>query len=103
MADGEFLNAVPLLLMAITPTFVAISNIIGTQILLPLGSTKQYNRSIFFGAIFALLNIRPMIVFWGPAGAAIVSVLAEAVVSTMMVIYFLSSAKSFRFVRDKLS
>ena len=85
--------------MAFTPTFVAISNIIGTQILLPLGLIKQYNKSIIFGAIFALLSIRPMILFLGPAGAALVSVLAESVVSIMMIIYFFSSPKSSRLVR----
>ena len=100
LADIEFLDAVPLLrIMAFTPTFVAISNIIGTQILLPLGLIQQYNKSIIFGAIFALLSIRPMILFLGPAGAALVSVLAESVVSIMMIIYFFSSPKSSRLVR----
>lgn len=97
IAGEEFQAVVPILqIMAMTPTLVSISNIIGVQILLPLGRTKEFNRSIKIGSIFALLSIWPMVIWLDAAGAAIVSTLAEAVVSAAMAFYLISSVRNSR-------
>lgn len=89
-AGEEFLSAVPLLqIMAITPTLVAISNIVGVQILLPLRRINEFNRSIQFGSAIAVFSIYPMVILFDATGAAIVSVLAEGVVSTAMSLYLI--------------
>lgn len=93
-AGEEFQAAVPLLqIMAVTPTLVSISNIIGVQVLLPLGKTKGFNRSIQVGSVFALFSVWPMVIWQDAAGAAIVSTLAEAVVSVTMALYLISSVR----------
>lgn len=93
-AGEEFQAAVPLLqIMAVTPTLVSISNIIGVQVLLPLGKTTEFNRSIQVGSVFALFSVWPMVIWQDAAGAAIVSTLAEAIVSATMALYLISSVR----------
>lgn len=57
--------------------FIAWSNAIGIQYLLPTKHTREFNISVFFGAVVDLLFSFPLIYFYGAVGATIATVFAE--------------------------
>lgn len=97
----DYTIAVPLLrIVAITPVLVCLSNIIGVQILLPLGQTRIFNISIHIGGVLAIVALGPAIVLYGAEGAAAVSVFAELSVSISMGIFLLAHIRRARVFND---
>ena len=65
---------------------IGISNVIGLQYLLPYHKDRQYTIAIVIGALTNLcLNI-PLIYFLGALGAALATIVAELVVTSVMLI-----------------
>lgn len=80
--SGEaYLNAVPAM-QIIMPTLliVGITNVLGIQILIPLGKEKVVLKSEICGAVTDLVLNLIFIPMWGAAGAALGTLLAEIVV-----------------------
>ena len=63
---------------------IGFSNVFGLQFLIPTGRDKQYTISIIVGAVSNLCLNLIMIRFWKSYGAAIATIVAEAIVSIVM-------------------
>lgn len=61
--------------------FVAWSNAIGIQYLLPIRRTKDYTKSLIVSALFSIVLNIPLIMVWGLHGAMITTVLCEGLVT----------------------
>lgn len=89
LLSGEsFLGAVPAV-MIITPTIllIGLSNITGIQVLVPTGREHLVLRSVVYGAIVDFgLNLC-LIPFFGAAGAAFGTLMAEFVVTIVQFVY----------------
>lgn len=87
LAGTEYLQAVPAMKI-IMPTvlLIGLTNIMGIQMLVPLGKEKQVLYSEVIGAIVDLLLNLILIPFYGAAGAAIGTLVAEASVLIAQVI-----------------
>ena len=78
LCGEEYLSAVPtlrVLIVCIIP--LILTNLFGTQLLIPMGKEKRYTQSVFVGMWINLgLNIL-MIPFWGAFGAAFGTLITE--------------------------
>ncbi|WP_273709299.1 oligosaccharide flippase family protein [Leuconostoc mesenteroides] len=74
-------------LMTIMLPSLAIANVMGNQVLVPLKMIKEYTLSIVYGAIINLAIEIPLIVLFRANGAAIAVVFAEAVVMSFQIKY----------------
>ncbi|SCB78276.1 flippase [Weissella bombi] len=85
-------------LLAPIVLFIAWSNVIGTQYLMPINRTKDFTISVTVGAVVNILLNFITIPLWGLYGAAIATVISEAAVTLYqfwVVRYDLSFAKLF--------
>lgn len=80
---GEGYDKVTVLIRIISPILVLIglSNVIGTQYLLPTKQQKKYTISVILGAVTNLILNIILISLWQSIGASIATVLAEGVVT----------------------
>lgn len=78
----RFEMVTPLLAVeSIVILFIAWSNAIGTQYLLPTKQTNKYTTSVVLGAIFNIIMNIPLIYFFGTLGAVIATVISELAVT----------------------
>lgn len=86
---GEGYEKVPNLIkiFSIIILVIGINNLLGLQYLIPLGEDKKFTIAICCGALvnFALNIV--MIYYWQSYGAAIASVIAESVITIIMLFY----------------
>ena len=87
LLSGEaFLGAViPMQILMPTLVFIGLSNITGMQILVPEGKEKFLLISITAGAVLNLILNAVWIPYWGAAGAATSTTIAEALVLVMQI------------------
>lgn len=78
--------------------FITISNLIGIQLFTPLGKEKTTLFSVILGAIVNLICNILLIPHYGAMGAAIGTVIAEAIVALFQII----KAREFIFVKEQL-
>lgn len=83
MFYGEGYDKVIYLIIIISPILLAIglSNVIGTQYLLPTKQQKKYTISVIWGAIINFIFNLLFINLWKSIGASIATVMAECVVT----------------------
>ncbi|MBZ5986785.1 oligosaccharide flippase family protein [Leuconostoc gelidum] len=74
-------------LMTIMLPSLAIANIMGNQVLVPLKMIKEYTLSIVYGAIINLVIEIPLIILYRASGAALAVVFAEAIVMGFQIKY----------------
>ncbi len=90
-------------MMIIAPIiiFIGMSNVTGTQYLLPLGRQKEFTISVIGGSVLNfLLNI--ILIYWfASIGAAIATVIAECMV-LMIQFYFLRNDFDLRYITKQL-
>lgn len=86
LSGEEFLPAIPAM-QVIMPTllFIGITNILGIQIMVPLGKEKIVLYSTICGAVIDLVANLIAIPIWGAAGAALGTTLAELAVLVFQV------------------
>lgn len=86
---GKGYEKVAILIPVISPivVFIAISNILGYQILLPTKKQKEYTISVTVGAIINFIFNLIFIWKFGAVGASISTVLAEFSVSAIQIFY----------------
>jgi O-antigen/teichoic acid export membrane protein len=78
IAGSDFVGSViPMQVMMPTIIFIGLTNILGIQILVPLGREKQVLYSVIVGAIIDLILLVPLIGKFGVVGAAIATLGAE--------------------------
>lgn len=87
----DFLGAIPILQIAVILVLaIGLSNVTGTQFLVPTGQDKRFTISVITGAIINLIGNFILIPFFGAVGAIISSVIAE--ISVFLVqFYFVHS------------
>ncbi len=80
---GEGYDKVKYLIIIISPILllIGLSNVIGTQYLLPTKQQKKYTISVVLGAITNFVLNLILICLWQSVGASIATVLAEGVVT----------------------
>ena len=84
-AGYEPVNSIICVLSALS-VIIGLSNVIGTQYLIPVGRDKIFTLTVTAGAaINVALNI-PLIIFFGAFGAAIATIIAECSVTAMQLI-----------------
>lgn len=84
-AGYEPVNSIICVLSALS-VIIGLSNVIGTQYLIPVGRDKTFTLTVTAGAaINVALNI-PLIIFFGAFGAAIATIIAECSVTAMQLI-----------------
>lgn len=82
---GQYEAAVlPLQIMAMVPLMVAMSNIFGIQIMLPLGMEKTFSRILMVSAVVNTLCIIPLSLWQGAAGTALTMAITETFVTVTM-------------------
>lgn len=64
--------------------FIGLSNVFGAQCLVPYGDDKKFSIALLTGAIINLVLNLFFIRMWKSLGAAIATVIAEAVIATLM-------------------
>lgn len=75
---ADYTSVGPLIMcQSISLVFMSISNVIGTQYLLPSKRNKEYTTAVTLGAIINLICNFPLIYLLGPLGAVISSVFSE--------------------------
>ncbi|HJE97109.1 MAG TPA: polysaccharide biosynthesis C-terminal domain-containing protein [Ligilactobacillus acidipiscis] len=79
--DGYGPVGIAMMIEAPVVTLVGWSNVIGNQYLLPTRKTKEFSRSVIYGAIANIVINLPFIYFWGLNGAMIATVISEFVVT----------------------
>lgn len=82
--DELFDSILTLKILSVVPIVVGISNILGVQILIPLGFSKAFSKNIVYSSIFSIILLIPMCYFWGENGAAITVVVTEFFVLLLM-------------------
>ena len=80
--DDTYQIVTPLIIFT-TPIilFISLSNVFGTQYLLPIGRTKEYTRSVIFGALTNFCLNALLMPKFGAFGAITGSVIAELMVT----------------------
>ncbi len=86
---GDGYEPVSMLMKIISPIilFVGMSNVTGTQYLLPIKKTTQYTLSVVAGAITNFGLNMLLIPKYGALGASIGTIIAEAIVTIVQLIY----------------
>jgi O-antigen/teichoic acid export membrane protein len=93
LAGPRFGDAVPVLRwLSPIPFMVGITNVLGIQLMLPLGMKTQFSRVLALAAVCDLALIFPLSWYFGPQGTAIAALVAESVVVAGMMLT-LSAAK----------
>ena len=91
LSGNEFEGAIiPMAIIMPTLLLIGLSNIFGLQILVPIGKESVVLYSVFGGALSNLLFNAILIPYYGAVGAAIGTVIAEAIVLIIQC-YFLKS------------
>ncbi|GHW45185.1 putative polisoprenol-linked O-antigen transporter [Vibrio cholerae] len=75
-------------IIAITPLLIGLSNILGVQLLLPLGFRKQFSQVIVVSGIVGLMASIVGSVYFAEIGAAIAVTMTELLVLLLMVYKF---------------
>jgi PST family polysaccharide transporter len=72
--------------IAMLPVIIAVSNVLGVQIMIPFGLDKQFSRILVFVGILNVLLAIPLDKFYGAEGAGACVLTAELLVTLAMVI-----------------
>jgi PST family polysaccharide transporter len=72
--------------IAMLPVIIAVSNVLGVQIMVPFGLDKQFSRILVFVGILNVLMAIPLDKFYGAEGAGACVLMAELLVTFAMVI-----------------
>lgn len=101
---GEGYEKVIILMSVISPILliIGLSNVIGTQYLLPTKRQKEYNISVIIGAIVNFCINMILIKKYGALGASIGTILAEMVVTIIQFIFVRKDINLIRIIRLSL-
>ena len=93
LGDGFEPSAYCTVFLAPIVIFIGISNILGTQFLLPIRRTKEYTISVALGLVVNVFMNSILITKWGCYGAAIATCIGEI---TVMLLQFFFVRKDFK-------
>ena len=84
LGDGFEKSIILLKILSPLVIILGFSNVFGLQYLIPSGKDKSFTIAITVGAIINLILNVPLILLWKSIGAAIASIVAETIVTTVM-------------------
>jgi O-antigen/teichoic acid export membrane protein len=88
LGGADFINGSRVLRwLAFVPLVVAMSNLMGVQVMLPQGMTKPFTAILAIASLLSVLLLYPMVRLWGALGAAQLVFFVESVVTALMAIY----------------
>ncbi len=97
LGGEDFDQAVPLMRwLACVPLIVALSNLLGVQIMLPLGMNKVFTAILAGASMVSVVLIYPMVLAGQALGAVQLVVLAEVLVTLSMAGYLWRSRRAMR-------
>jgi O-antigen/teichoic acid export membrane protein len=97
LGGEDFDQAVPLMRwLACVPLIVALSNLLGVQIMLPLGMNKVFTAILAGASMVSVVLIYPMVLAGQALGAVHLVVLAEVLVTVSMAGYLWRSRRAMR-------
>jgi O-antigen/teichoic acid export membrane protein len=70
--------------MALMPLLIGISNVLGIQVMLPLGMKKKVSEILLVSGLFNLALLIPLASFYGAQGAAMSALATECLVTASM-------------------
>ncbi len=99
---GEGFEAVTPCMILLSPIilFIGVSNVIGTQYLLPTNRMKQYTISVCFGLIVNVLLNTVLIMRWGAMGAAVATVFAELAVTAVQFVFVRKEFNAWEMIKS---
>jgi PST family polysaccharide transporter len=87
--------------IALLPSIIALSNVLGLQTMIPFGLDKQFSRILIFAGVFNVLFAIPLVKIFGATGAGASVFSTEILVSGAMIISLRQHGLSL-FVRSKV-
>lgn len=85
---AAYVQALPVLLgLAVLPVLIAISNVFGIQIMVPLGHNSAFSAVLIAAGLINVVLVFPLGAWWGAMGAAVSMVVAEILVTGVMALY----------------
>jgi len=91
LAGGNFATAVMVMRwMAFVPLVVAISNLLGVQVMLPKGMHRQFSIILVGGALLSIVLMHPLISSAQAVGAAQLVLAVESAVAVAMFVYLVA-------------
>lgn len=95
-------SIVPLIIISLKLPFIAATNVLGNQYLIPLGRDRAYTASVFVGAVVNVAVNVVMIPLWGCAGAAFGTVMAEFAVFCFQALSLRKELPMVEYLRESL-
>lgn len=84
LGDGYDKSATLMKIFSVLVVIIGMSNVLGLQYLLPYKKDKQFTIAITTSALTNLVLNIPLIYFFGTVGAAVATIIAEFIVSSIM-------------------
>lgn len=85
---AAYVQALPVLLgLAALPFLIAISNVFGIQIMVPLGHNSAFSAVLIAAGLINVVLVFPLGAWWGAMGAAVSMVVAEILVTGVMALF----------------
>ncbi|EEA04192.1 polysaccharide biosynthesis protein [Burkholderia sp. H160] len=77
--------------MAPLPLLICLSNVLGVQLMLPLGMKKKVSEILIVSGLFNLVLLVPLVLIYSAQGAAMSALATEFLVTTSMALYLIKS------------
>lgn len=81
---GYEITANLLKIFSVLPVVIALSNLLGIQILIPFGYKKEFSKVLLISGVISLLVLLPSVLFYAEYGAAISVLFIELLVTLLM-------------------
>lgn len=95
LLGDAFVNALPVLWwLAALPFLISASNVLGIQIMVPLGHNAAFSQILVVAGLINVILAFPLSMLAGAMGAAGSMVIAELVVTVLMIFYIRSKESS---------
>jgi len=99
----DYIPSIPILkAFSLIPFAVAVSNILGTLTMLPLGMSKSFTKILLISAILNIALVIPFTYFIGGVGTASAMVLTEYFVTISMWVVLRADGVRFRLLRAEI-
>ena len=95
-------SIIPLIVISLKLPFVAATNVLGNQYLIPLGKDKAYTASVFVGAAVNVAINVVAIPLWGCVGAAFGTVMAEFAVFCFQTLFLHGELPIVEYLKESL-
>lgn len=90
-----YMQAAPVLwALGALPLLIAVSNLFGIQIMVPLGHNSAFSAVLIAAGLVNVVLVFPLGAWWGAVGAAVSMVVAEILVTSLMALFIKKNEQS---------